>query len=365
MAMFTWKGRWLCRFCSPKSGETAVLFALKVLVASYSVSTLVHLMPGVVVPSTWAYWLELVLIQIMVPNASFIGHLAGILVGVLFVKGPLKLVMDLPYILLTGRMTPDPRIEMHEDMEEMDVLMPDEGKRRREYRHRLEKEIQDRQRFHVVSSSIFSHDDEDAAAAHNAAIRGSSSSSSSRLRSNYPLAPPSSGPPSFLRLDDLIEGPRTIRGGKGGGLMCDGAKEREKEGVEGKNVLRTHDWFNATPILWAEQVMQHSCNAGAGPAGLVQAGGWFSGPSYTYRSGVSGFREREQGSNGQDEDQDLNEALRRSRQDYEAEEEEQRHLQEALLRSSTTRGDPPTMSRSPTLEDMEELRRRRLARFRN
>jgi rhomboid domain-containing protein 1 len=79
---------------------------LKVLVSAYSVSRLVHLAPGVVVPSNWAYWLELVLIQVMVPNASFIGHLAGILVGLLFVRGPLKFVMDLPFMVFTGRRTP-------------------------------------------------------------------------------------------------------------------------------------------------------------------------------------------------------------------------------------------------------------------
>ena len=35
-------------------------------------------------------------IQILVPNTSFIGHLAGILVGILYTQGLLKMVMDCP-----------------------------------------------------------------------------------------------------------------------------------------------------------------------------------------------------------------------------------------------------------------------------
>lgn len=46
-------------------------------------------------PSRWACWIELVVIQLIVPRASFTGHLAGILVGLAYVKGPLKSIMDI------------------------------------------------------------------------------------------------------------------------------------------------------------------------------------------------------------------------------------------------------------------------------
>ena len=51
---------------------------------------------GIRVSGKYAVWLELLAIQLMVPNASFVGHLAGILVGVSYTQGPLKLLMDLP-----------------------------------------------------------------------------------------------------------------------------------------------------------------------------------------------------------------------------------------------------------------------------
>ena len=54
---------------------------------------------GIPVPSAWACWIELVLIQLLVPNASFTGHLAGILVGLAYVKGPLKTFMDIIFNL--------------------------------------------------------------------------------------------------------------------------------------------------------------------------------------------------------------------------------------------------------------------------
>lgn len=46
------------------------------------------------VPSKYIFWAELVLIQLITPNVSFVGHLAGILVGLLYTKGPLKVFMD-------------------------------------------------------------------------------------------------------------------------------------------------------------------------------------------------------------------------------------------------------------------------------
>jgi len=49
------------------------------------------------------YWAELILIQILVPNTSFLGHLCGIVSGILYIHGfleplfsPLALIPDMP-----------------------------------------------------------------------------------------------------------------------------------------------------------------------------------------------------------------------------------------------------------------------------
>lgn len=64
-------------------GFSAVLFALKVVLNWNSPSfTNVY---GVLVPSRYAAWAELVLIQMFVPGTSFLGHLCGILAGLLYV----------------------------------------------------------------------------------------------------------------------------------------------------------------------------------------------------------------------------------------------------------------------------------------
>lgn len=75
-------------------GFSGVVFALKVLTTHYSPPGLHYALGFIPIPSKYIYWAELGLIQLMVPNASFTGHLAGILVGLLYVKGPLKTVMD-------------------------------------------------------------------------------------------------------------------------------------------------------------------------------------------------------------------------------------------------------------------------------
>ena len=76
------------------AGFSGVIFALKVL-TTYDLPSGVSMVMGMFpVPMRWACWAELLLIQLLVPNASFTGHLAGILVGLMYVKGPLKYVMD-------------------------------------------------------------------------------------------------------------------------------------------------------------------------------------------------------------------------------------------------------------------------------
>lgn len=85
----------------PEFDLSGVLFALKVLTTTYTPVQNQRIMGLFSVPSRWACWVELVLIQLIVPRASFTGHLAGILVGLAYVKGPLKLLMDALWNLFT------------------------------------------------------------------------------------------------------------------------------------------------------------------------------------------------------------------------------------------------------------------------
>ncbi|KAK4492946.1 hypothetical protein RD792_000273 [Penstemon davidsonii] len=63
-------------------GFSGVLFAMKVVLYSQSDDfTNVH---GLIVPSRYAAWAELILVQMFVPGVSFLGHLGGILAGILY-----------------------------------------------------------------------------------------------------------------------------------------------------------------------------------------------------------------------------------------------------------------------------------------
>lgn len=71
-------------------GFSGVLFAMKVLTTHYDLDPNERAAYfGFLLPVRWAVWAELLLIQLMVPNASFIGHLGGILAGLVFLYGPL------------------------------------------------------------------------------------------------------------------------------------------------------------------------------------------------------------------------------------------------------------------------------------
>ncbi|EYU42729.1 hypothetical protein ABFS82_13G000900 [Erythranthe guttata] len=65
-------------------GFSGVLFAMKVVLYSRS-DDYTHLY-GLVVPTRYAAWAELVLVQMFVPGVSFLGHLGGILAGLLYLK---------------------------------------------------------------------------------------------------------------------------------------------------------------------------------------------------------------------------------------------------------------------------------------
>ena len=66
-------------------GFSAVLFSLK-YVWNQTASENTHIM-GFAVPTKYAAWLELVLVSLMHSNVSFLGHLSGILAGVIYVHG--------------------------------------------------------------------------------------------------------------------------------------------------------------------------------------------------------------------------------------------------------------------------------------
>ncbi|CAM6093546.1 unnamed protein product [Calypogeia fissa] len=69
-------------------GFSAVLFAMK-MVLNWDSPDYTNVY-GVLVPSKYAAWAELLLIQLFVPGTSFLGHLCGILAGLIYVNsGPL------------------------------------------------------------------------------------------------------------------------------------------------------------------------------------------------------------------------------------------------------------------------------------
>ena len=80
-----------------------VVFALKVITTmetSYYTQTSIA---GIRMPSKYAPWAELVLIHILVPNASFMGHLAGILAGLTYTSTPFGYIVDSVIRGITGR----------------------------------------------------------------------------------------------------------------------------------------------------------------------------------------------------------------------------------------------------------------------
>ena len=81
-------------------GFSAVIFALKVVTTHIQPAGMTLVMGFFPIPTRLACWAELVIISVLFPNVSFVGHLAGILVGLAYVWGPLKMVMDMPVSML-------------------------------------------------------------------------------------------------------------------------------------------------------------------------------------------------------------------------------------------------------------------------
>ncbi|XP_050120601.1 rhomboid-like protein 14, mitochondrial [Malus sylvestris] len=63
-------------------GFSGVLFAMKVVLNSLTENSYVY---GIPIPSHYAVWAELAFAQMLVPGVSFVGHLSGILAGLVYV----------------------------------------------------------------------------------------------------------------------------------------------------------------------------------------------------------------------------------------------------------------------------------------
>ncbi|XP_043558796.1 rhomboid-related protein 4 [Chiloscyllium plagiosum] len=74
-------------------GFSGVLFALKVVNNHYNPGSISYVL-GFPVQGQYACWAELIAIHLIAPGSSFVGHLSGILVGLLYTKGPLKNLME-------------------------------------------------------------------------------------------------------------------------------------------------------------------------------------------------------------------------------------------------------------------------------
>ncbi|XP_063297075.1 rhomboid-related protein 4 isoform X1 [Pelobates fuscus] len=82
-------------------GFSGVLFALKVLNNHYHPGGSTNVF-GFQVPNKYSCWVELVVIHILSPGTSFVGHLAGILIGLLYTHGPLKQILTTIASLLSS-----------------------------------------------------------------------------------------------------------------------------------------------------------------------------------------------------------------------------------------------------------------------
>lgn len=82
-------------------GFSAVLFALKIIVVCEEQDR-IHHVGGFRVPSKIAVWVELLLIHLLVPQSSFVGHLGGILVGCLYCYTFVGEMIDNIIYALTG-----------------------------------------------------------------------------------------------------------------------------------------------------------------------------------------------------------------------------------------------------------------------
>ncbi|XP_074535485.1 rhomboid-related protein 4-like [Halichoeres trimaculatus] len=86
-------------------GFSGVLFGLKVVNNHYDPGGVTYIW-HIRVPNRFASWVELVLIYLVAPGTSLIGHLSGILVGLLYTVGPLEGVMKMCADLVSSDQNP-------------------------------------------------------------------------------------------------------------------------------------------------------------------------------------------------------------------------------------------------------------------
>ncbi|KAK6623729.1 hypothetical protein RUM43_009582, partial [Polyplax serrata] len=78
-----------------------VIFALKVL-TTHEEPYIRAMLLGVEIPGKYAAWVELIVIHMLVPNSSFMGHFAGILAGIIYCKSFLGPLLDKLLYCITG-----------------------------------------------------------------------------------------------------------------------------------------------------------------------------------------------------------------------------------------------------------------------
>jgi len=84
-------------------GFSGVLFAMKVVLNAWS-DDFVYL-HGMVIPAKYAAWAELILIQVFIPGTSFLGHLGGILAGLVYLWLKRSFNGPDPFTLLVSSIT--------------------------------------------------------------------------------------------------------------------------------------------------------------------------------------------------------------------------------------------------------------------
>ncbi|CAJ0584292.1 unnamed protein product, partial [Mesorhabditis spiculigera] len=81
-------------------GFSGVLFALKVVLNNLRPHDHEALFGWIPIPTRYASWIELVVIQMLTPNASFVGHLGGIICGLAYTSGLLTVLVEPLYQII-------------------------------------------------------------------------------------------------------------------------------------------------------------------------------------------------------------------------------------------------------------------------
>lgn len=83
-------------------GFSGVIFALK-LITTLENPVGHRYVAGIRVPTRYTAWAELIAIHMLVPNASFVGHLAGIIAGLIYMKTFIGTLIDAILYSITGQ----------------------------------------------------------------------------------------------------------------------------------------------------------------------------------------------------------------------------------------------------------------------